>query len=183
MRERLDKANGTHANQVIWAFTPGLTPGVALARKAFVTMDAWLAGVEADSSARPRAEKIIANRPSGLSDLCYPTAGATDEEIQPEDNLGLDTAACPVTHQNSPRQVAGGPLTEDLFKCQLRPIDFADPVYAGLSTAQRARLQAVFPSGVCDWTKPGIGQQTSPGWVTFSGPTPQPLPPAPTSQP
>lgn len=183
MRERLDKANGTHGNQVIWAFTPGLTPGAALARKAFVTMDAWLALVEADSSARSRAEKIIANRPGGLSDLCYPTAGATDAEIQPEDNLGLDTPACPVTHQNSPRQVAGGPLTEDLFKCQLRPIDFADPVYAGLSTAQRARLQAVFPSGVCDWTKPGIGQQTSPGWVTFSGATPQALPPAPTSQP
>ncbi|HZQ37627.1 MAG TPA: DUF6351 family protein, partial [Dehalococcoidia bacterium] len=183
MRERLDKANGTHANQVIWAFTPGLAPGAALARKAFVTMDAWLALVEADSSARSRAEKIIANRPSGLSDLCYPTAGATDAELEPGDNLGLDTAACPVTHQNSPRQVAGGPLSEDIFKCQLRPIDFADPVYAALTSAQRARLQAVFPSGVCDYSRPGVGQQTSPGWVTFSGPTPQPLPPAPTSQP
>jgi hypothetical protein len=183
MRQRLDNANGTHANQVIWAFTPGLAPGAALARKSFVTMDAWLANVEADSSSRTRAEKIIANRPSDLSDLCYATNGTTDDQIEPADNLGLETPACPVKHQNSPRQVAGGPLTEDLFKCQLRPIDFADPVYSGLSTAQRARLQAVFPSGVCDWTKPGIGQQTSPGWITFSGPTPQPLPPAPSSQP
>ena len=64
---------------------------------------------------------------------------------------------------------------------QIHALSAAD--WAGLSTAQRTRLQAVFPSGVCDWTKPGIGQQTSPGWVTFSGPTPQPLPPAPTSQP
>lgn len=183
MRERLDKANGTHANQVIWASTPGLAPGAALARKAFLTMDAWLAGVEADGSERTRAQKIVANRPSGLSDLCFATNGATDDQIQPEDNLGLGTPACPVTYQSSPRQVAGGPLTEDVFKCQLGPIDFADPVYAGLGTAQRARLQAVFPSGVCDWSKPGAGQQTSPGWVTFSGPAPQALPPAPTSQP
>jgi hypothetical protein len=140
MRERLDKANGTHANQVIWASTPGLAPGAALARKAFLTMDAWLAAVEADSSTRTRPQKVIANRPSDPSDLCFATTGATDDQIQPEDNLGL-------------------------------------------GTAQRARLQAVFPSGVCDWSKPGVAQQTSPGWVTFSGPTPQALPPAPTSQP
>ena len=183
MRERLDKANGHHANQVIWASTPGLAPGAALARKAFLTMDAWLAGVEADTSAHTRAQKIVANRPSDLGDLCFATTGATDDQIQPEDNLGLGTPECPVTFQSSPRQVAGGPLTEDIFKCQLRPIDFADPVYADLSTTQRARLQAAFPSGVCDWSKPGVEQQTSPGWVTFSGATPEALPPAPTSQP
>jgi hypothetical protein len=182
MRERLDNANGTHANQVIWASTPGLAPGAALARKAFVTMDAWLAGVEADSSSRSRAKKIIANRPSGLRDLCFATTGATDAEIEDADDLGLGTAACPVTYQSSPRQVAGGPLTEDLFKCQLRPIDWADPVYAGLSTAQRARLAAVLPTGMCDWSRPGVGWQTSPGWVTFSGPTPKALPRAPTSR-
>jgi hypothetical protein len=182
MRERLDNANGTHANQVIWASTPGLAPGAALARKAFLTMDAWLAGVEADTSGRSRAKKIIAKRPSGLRDLCFATTGATDAEIEDADDLGLGTQACPVTYQSSPRQVAGGPLTEDVFKCQLRPIDWADPVYAGLGTAQRARLQAVFPSGVCDWDRRGVGQQTSPGWVTFSGPTPKALPRAPTSK-
>jgi hypothetical protein len=63
------------------------------------------------------------------------------------------------------------------------PLDLADPVYAGLDAAQRARLQAVFPSGVCDWSKPGIGQQPSPGWVTFSGPNPAALPPAPVQVP
>jgi hypothetical protein len=183
MRERLDRANGHHGNQVIWASTPGLAPGAALARKSFLTMDAWLAAVETDGTARPRAAKIVANRPSGLRDLCFASTGATDADIEDADDLGLGTSACPVTFQSSPRQVAGGPLTEDIFKCQLRPIDWADPVYAALDTAQRARLEAVFASGVCDWTRPGIGQQTSPGWVTFSGPTPQALPPAPASRP
>lgn len=183
MRERLDRANGHHANQVIWASTPGLAPGAALARKSFLTMDAWLAGAEADTTTRTRAEKIVASRPGGLRDLCFATTGATDAEIEDQDDLGLGTAACPVTYQGSPRQVAGGPLTEDIFKCQLKPLDLGDPAYAGLDMAQRARLQAVFPSGVCDWTRPGVGQQTSPGWVTFSDPSPAALPPAPVSQP
>jgi hypothetical protein len=182
MRERLENANGTHANQVIWASTPGLAPGAALARKAFLTMDAWLGAVEADGSGRSRARKIIANRPSGLRDLCFATTGATDADIEDADDLGLGTPACPVTYQSSPRQVAGGPLTEDNFKCQLEPIDFADPVYAGLDTAQRARLQAVFPAGVCDWSRRSVGWQTSPGWVTFSGSAPKALGRAPTSK-
>ena len=182
MRERLENANGTHANQVIWASTPGLAPGAALARKSFLTMDAWLTAVEADRSGRSRAKKIITNRPSGLRDLCFATTGATDAEIEDADDLGLGTPACPVTFQSSPRQVAGGPLTEDVFKCRLRPIDWADSVYAGLDTGQRARLQAVFPSGVCDWNRRGVGQQTSPGWVTFSGHMPRALPKAPSSK-
>ena len=32
------------------------------------------------------------------------------------------------------------------------------------SAAQQTRLQQIFPQGVCDWTKPGVGQ------VPFAGP-------------
>lgn len=181
MRERLQRANGTFANQVIWGSTPGLAPGAALARKSFLTMDAWLAGVEADASTRNRAEKVIANRPAGLGDLCLGTTGATEAELTPD--LGLGTPACPVTYQQSPRQVAGGPITEDIYKCQLKPLDFSLPEYATLGATQRARLQAVFPAGVCDWSKPGVSQQGSPGWVSFATGDPQPLGAAPSSQP
>ena len=113
--------------------------------------------------------------------MCLTTTGATDAEVMQD--VGLGTPACPVVYQNSPRQVAGGPLTEDVFKCQLKPLDFGDPAYVGLDGGQRTRLQAVFASGVCDWSKPGVGQQSSPGWVTFSGPTPASLPPPPVQQP
>ncbi|RZL86116.1 MAG: hypothetical protein EOP73_32005, partial [Variovorax sp.] len=43
---------------------------------------------------------------------------------------------------------------------QLRPLDASE--YGGrLDATQLARLQAVFPGGVCDWSKPGVGQQAA----------------------
>ncbi len=180
MRERLNAANGHHDNQVIWAFTPGLAPGVALARYSFLTMDEWLAGVEADNSRRrSRADKIVANRPAAARDWCLSTNGATDAQLS--EFIGLGTDACPVKYQASPRQVAGGPITEDIFKCAMKPLNFSDPEYATLDAAQRARLAAVFPAGVCDWSQPGVGKQTSPGWMTFASGSPVPLPRAPRS--
>jgi hypothetical protein len=44
-------------------------------------------------------------------------------------------------------------------------------------------LQA-FTTGVCDYSRPGIGQQPSTPWMTFAGgPGGQPAGPAPTSTP
>ena len=59
----------------------------------------------------------------------------------------------------SPRQVAGGPLAENILKCQLKPLNPADYAPMIFTSAQRARLQAAFPDGVCDWSRPGVGQQ------------------------
>ena len=180
MRERLNAANGHHDNQVIWAFTPGLAPGAALARYSFQTMDSWLAAVESDDSRRrSRAEKIVANRPAAARDWCMSTNGVTDAQLT--EFIGLDSPACPVKYQASPRQVAGGPIAEDVFKCALKPLNFSEPDYATLDTAQRARLAAVFPQGVCDWSQPGVGKRTSPGWMTFASGSPVPLPRAPRS--
>jgi Tannase-like family of unknown function (DUF6351) len=33
--------------------------------------------------------------------------------------------------------------------------------------AQRERLEKIFPEGVCDWSKPGVGQQPTIGWQTY----------------
>jgi hypothetical protein len=42
------------------------------------------------------------------------------------------------------------------------PADYAKPFNAG----QWARLQAIFPTGVCDWSKPGLEQQDPLGtWI------------------
>jgi hypothetical protein len=184
MRARLDAANGQHDNQVIWASTPGLAPGAALARKAFLTMDAWLAGIESDASTKTRAEKIIANRPGGLHDMCLNTTGATDAEVAAD--VGLGTPACTTFPWASPRQTAGGPLTEDIYKCQTKSVSNLDPAYGGatFTLPQLVRLKKLFAtSGVCDWSKPGVGQQTSPGWVSFATGDPAPLPPPPVSTP
>jgi hypothetical protein len=53
--------------------------------------------------------------------------------------------------------VAGAPLTNDIVKCQLKPIKFAE-YKVTFTDAQKARLKAIFPAGVCDYTKPGVGQ-------------------------
>ncbi len=83
---------------------------------------------------------------------------------------------------SSPRQVAGGPLAENILKCQLKPLNTADYTPVTFTAAQLARLHATFPDGVCDWSKPGVGQQDAVSPLTFAdGPGGQPLPPAPGS--
>jgi len=185
VRERLDKANGNHDNQVIWAFTGGgaAQPGAALGLLSFTTMDQWLANIEADTSDRSTEEKVRANKPPTAIDRCLNSNGATDAQIAAD--VGLGTLACPVQFQRSPRQVAGGPLAEDVFKCSLKSLDFGSADYSGIAftVAQEARLAAVFPTGVCDWTEPGVGQTEAGGWWTYAdGPGGQPLGPAPVSR-
>ena len=84
----------------------------------------------------------------------------------------------------SPRQVAGGSIEENILKCQLKPLNAAEYAPATITAGQLTRLNAVFPTGVCDWSKPGVGQQDAVSPLTFAaGPGGQPLPPAPVSQP
>jgi hypothetical protein len=81
---------------------------------------------------------------------------------------------------SSPRQVAGGSLAENILKCQLKPLNVADYAPVAFTSLQLARLRATFPGGVCDWSKPGVGQQEAISPLTFTaGPGGQPLPPAP----
>ena len=146
----------------------------------FTTLDEWLANVEADTSDRTIEEKIRSGKPLTAIDRCLSTAGATDAEVAA--NIPLDSPACPVKYQGSPRQAAGGPLSENIFKCRTKPLDFASADYAGVAfTAdQQARLAAVFPTGVCDWTKRGVSQVPARGWTTFeAGPGGRPIDPVP----
>jgi hypothetical protein len=179
-RARLDANYGSHANQVIWANTAagGSAPSGAIVTRSFATMDQWLTNLEADTSAAPREQKVLSAKPAGAVDQCFATNGATEPLV----DVGFESAACPVKYAGSPRIVAGEPITRAIFKCQTKPIDFS--AYGGVTfdAAQQARLRAVFPTGVCDWTKPGVGQVPGVPWMTFAdGPGGKPLPPAPTS--
>jgi hypothetical protein len=78
---------------------------------------------------------------------------------------------------------SGEGLSSDIMKCQLKPLQRADYA-ASFTDGQWARLQAVFPMGVCDYTKPGVGQVEPAPWQTFmTGPGGTALPPPPQSQP
>ncbi|MDB5998674.1 MAG: hypothetical protein JWP52_373 [Rhizobacter sp.] len=179
VRDRLDRDHGGHANQLIFAYNSSSgssSPGAALVRKAFLTMDTWLAAIEADTSSNPIEVKVVNNKPSGATDLCLQNVGTTDADVAAA--VGLDDAACPVKHEATPRQAAGGPVAENIFKCSLKPLQFGDPAYGGVtfSNDQQGRLAAVFPDGVCDWNQPGVGQVPVNPWTTFvAGPGGQPL--------
>ena len=60
-----------------------------------------------------------------------------------------------VTRYGTPRQGADGPLTDDVMKCQLKPLRRDD--YAGHASPTRSGRgsQQAFPSGVCDYTQAG----------------------------
>jgi hypothetical protein len=162
VRDRLDRINGHHDNQVIWRFGPGLLPPPQLTLESLLTMDKWLANMEADKRGGPIEQKVVRNRPAEAFDFCYI---GTDYQHKITGQKLCD--ADPVLkYYASPRQIAGGPLAEDVLKCQLKPQQRGE--YPTLSDDQWTRLKQVFPNGVCDWSKPGVGMQASKPWRTFA---------------
>jgi hypothetical protein len=148
-------------------------------------MDTWLSNLtvsapkETLNAVRTQAQ-VIAAKPAGAFDLCYLTGDPTFSTKVTD--MALCHADPRLMRHESPRQVAGGPLVENILKCQTRPVDLADYPGVTFSAAQLARLRAAFPEGVCDWSKPGTGQQDAISPLTFvAGPGGRPLPPAPVS--
>jgi hypothetical protein len=143
-------------------------------------MDRWLTAVERDGRDLPVADKIVADKPSDLTDRCYDGSG--------QQLTGSLCGEAVVPVYGTPRMVAGDAITTDTNKCRLRPLSRSD--YPPLLTdAQFAELQQVFPSGVCDFGQPGVGQQPTVAWQTYQDATGQvvyggqPLGPPPVSQP
>jgi hypothetical protein len=65
------------------------------------------------------------------------------------------------------RIVAGAPMTDDVFKCEMKPIDKAD-YKRPVTDPQLAALRTVFPQGVCDYTKKGVMQRpVAATWLTY----------------
>ncbi len=185
VRDRITTAAGNANNQALWRFArTGLAAPGTLGLDAFLAMDQWLTTLVADTGTASVEQKVRTARPvSGARDT-------RDFCLMPEEvaqttrvfDQSLCNANVYLKPSLSPRQVAGGPLAEDVLKCQLKPLVQTDYAPAVLSTAQFARLQAVFASGVCDWSKPGVGQQTAASPLSFkTGPGGQPLGAAPVS--
>lgn len=168
LRARLDAANGNHKNHVTWRFGPALlAPGKSgLTLQSFLAMDKWLGAMKANTDAGSVESKIVSSRPPDAVDFCYLSTDATFA------NKVTDSAMCDTDKflkpHSSPRQVAGGPPAENILKCQLKALDPNDYAPAVLTSAQLARLQAVFPTGVCEFKKPGVEQQPAVSPLDFS---------------
>lgn len=164
VRSRL-ASNGDAGNGVI--IETDTSAGEVNAANALVLseMDQWLTNIKGDRSARSAAQKVAADRPASLSDGCYVSATTRLQVRVTDPATGPCATDFPVA--SSPRQVAGESVAENVLKCQLRPIDFRS--YAvPFTPAQQAELRQVFPRGVCDYSRPGVGQQqTVATWLDY----------------
>jgi hypothetical protein len=164
-RQRLIEANGNADNQVM--LTSGLTtPASANVQGiALDGMDAWLTAIGNDHGFASARTKVLRDKPADLVDGCFTGTGARINEPQVYQAAGQCNTLYPAFADT--RMSAGAPLAENILKCQLTPIDWAS--YAVTFTAdQQARLQAVFSTGVCDYTKRGVGQTNPDGvWQSF----------------
>jgi len=173
MRQRLLEANGNFNNQVMLVEDGSATTGNGLfsdtspvLSHALTQIDEWLTKYLADRTSTPLPVKINRAKPSDLVDACFINKGTV--KIAEQQVYQLDTTCNQLYPAfSTPRMVAGEPLANDVLKCQLRPVDLS--LYKVRFTAgEAAQLKAIFPQGVCDFSKPGVGQQPPDGtWQMF----------------
>jgi hypothetical protein len=165
LRDRLRKANGTFANQVIIASSAHPAQVAAAEAYELDAMDRWLTAIGNDTSHRDRAHKVIANKPRDLGDGCFVSATERILEPLPYPSAGRCGQLYPVGA--NPRLVAGAKLSMTNFKCRLRPLNFADyPVT--FTTEEKALLRNAFPTGVCDYDRKGVSERPPRGtWQSF----------------
>ena len=158
MRARIDREHGDHDNHVIWFGVTPLIGDLNFPTEALLKMDEWLSAVEADSSDASLADKIAANKPSDLHDECEPTRSDRGRQLR-------------ARHRATPlRHAAHGRGRRDHDGQQRLPAEAARPrllLGARSPTPSGRRMEAAFPTGVCDYSKPGIGQQDTIAWQTY----------------
>jgi hypothetical protein len=141
VRERLRKANGGFDNQVIWVYPNGNRQIAAkVSGLAIDAMSQWL-----DTHTKPAT----------AVDGCWTADGTRIDEPATLDGPGKCNQLYP--SHSTPRLTAGAPLTDDVMKCQLKPIDARDYTVK-FNDAELQQLRQVFPAGVCDYSKPGVMQ-------------------------
>jgi hypothetical protein len=162
-RQRLLDRDGDASNQVIW-FSERVGNDTPMLPAAFEVMDEWLANV------REHPERGVAgNRPERAEDACFKAdtsliARGADVWAGALDDAAPGTCLREFPTYSTSRIVAGGPIRGGAYKCGLQPVGQA--IERGLygawspSAAERARLEQIFPAGVCDYTQPDQGRPT-----------------------
>jgi hypothetical protein len=157
MRARLLRDFGTAANQVLWRGQAPIIGDPAFADQAVFAMDRWLARVDADHRAIGLPQKIIEDKPGTVAERCTNGQGT---EV-PSEVCDQTVAA-----YGTPRYAADEPLTDDVLKCQLKPLR-RDDYPVAFTDAQWQRLQQAFPTGVCDYSRQGVDQHGATPWLTY----------------
>jgi hypothetical protein len=156
VRERLRKANGRFDNEVIWIYPNGNRQLAAkVSADALDTMAKWLDGIKKETSGR-MIDKVVHAKPAAAVDGCWTADGTRIDEPAVFGQPGKCNDLYPI--HSTPRIVAGTPLSDDVMKCQLKPVGAKDYKVA-FTAPELDELRQIFPGGVCDYSKPGVMQQ------------------------
>jgi hypothetical protein len=159
VRKRVMQKMGNSDHLVIW-FTdtqPGV-PKASQSMDAMRVMDEWMTNIRANPT-----RTVAQNRPLRAVDSCFDVNGrlihagndAWDGVLDTKPK-GPCTLAFPM--YGTSRIVAGAPIEGGIYQCALKPVDtaLADGTYAPWvpDATQIATLKKIFPTGVCDYTRP-----------------------------
>jgi len=195
-RLRVRQAGGGASTMAIWR-------GVVVPADGFNEIDQWVATLNATPPSGDRIADVTAAKPLTSLDQCAvgtlggrveapstvrgplaipitvaPGTPAPDAMVHmrafvPEDHeLGIGPCSVTMPPVTTTRIAAGGPASDDVIKCRLKAVDPTDYA-AALSAEQIAELQEIFPDGVCDWSKPSVGDvEASMIWPSLGGTAP-----------
>ena len=166
LRERLRKASGGRSdNLAMWRSVD--------ANDARATFDAWMVAYTSDRSDTPRLQKVLNARPAQAVEGCYDKGTPPSFIAEPLVFTRAASTRCTTLYPvySNVRVEAGGPLSADVLKCQLAPVNPND-YRVPFTPDQLDRLRTIFPEGACDWSKPGVNQVPVVPWASF-GPSPQ----------
>jgi hypothetical protein len=159
-RERLREAAGDVANHVMWRGNP------VPFQKAWSVFIAWMEAIGSDTSTSPEREKVLLHKPAEAVDGCWKGPDEFIAERQTFDHTPSSRCNELFPSFAFPRYLAGAPLAADIIKCRLKPLDKKD-YEISFEDADWKRLSAIFPHGVCDWSKPGVESRPTRAWASF----------------
>ena len=150
---------------MIWFGAVPLMGDPNYATEGMLAMDRWLAAVEADSGTGSLAAKIVRDRPSDVHDRCSQVDGLEQVSVP---GLG------PVCELKEVQTRFGTPA----HRRRRGRRDRHEQVHAEAAAAPRllpdhvhgrpvAAAQTAFPTGVCDWRRPGVDQADTIPWQTY----------------
>lgn len=183
-RERIKRTMGDADNQVIWWLDARPEEDEhatdTLLDDAFRVMDEWILALDASDGDATAASV----KPTRAVDTCWKTDGTliaagddvwdgavelalsgagswSDEAPQEIEGITVGDCARYFPIHSTSRVVAGGPITNDVYKCHLKPVSdsITDGDYGQWEPAddEVTRLEEIFPDGVCDYSKRSVG--------------------------
>ena len=156
-RSRMIRAQNNADNHIIWMSNAEHNP----VDRAFAVMDEWLMTLSTNPS-----QGAVAARPPSAQDTCFDGEGqiiAKGQNVWDGEWNGRASGDCMSVYPSykTSREIAGGPVSGDVFKCQRQSVTAAISagVYGNLDMwPYLEELEVIFPDGVCDYRLADLGR-------------------------